>query len=95
MTVETLPSASQKAGQTKISRGSCWFVRVCAAIAWASLALTLFSQSGCAAITPEVKADAKDLGVETAKCMWKCGLGCAATVVPIPNPPPEMPSEDE
>jgi len=79
----------------KFSRGNCWLVRACAAISWAFLGLSMVANSGCAAITPEVKAEAKEAGVETAKCMWKCGLGCAATLVPIPNPPPEMPPIEE
>jgi hypothetical protein len=84
------------ASQTKTqNKPACWLVRACAAISWAFLAISLMANAGCAAITPGVEAEAKEVGVETAKCMWKCGLGCAATLVPIPNPPPEMPSMQE
>ena len=68
-------------------------VRACALVAWAFLILSVMTNAGCAGVGAEIKADAKNAGVDTAKCFWKCGLGCAATLVPIPNPPPEMPEE--
>ena len=73
---------------------SRWAVRFFALVAWSFLALSLTVQSGCAGAGAEVRPDAKNVGIATAKCMWRCGLGCAAHLVAIPNPPPEMPSEE-